>query len=150
MAIFCVFSSDLSYLTTFFSQQKLPIYPGSSLSPLEHPGYGPQVKVKVTLSNPMDYAVHGILQARILEWIVSPFSGDLPHPGSQVDSLLAETQGKPKNTGVDSQSFLQQIFPTQESNWGLLHCREILHQLSYRGSQIKHNSQVLGCACIFF
>ena len=87
MAIFCVFSSDLSYSTTFFSQQKLPIYPGSSPYPLEHPAYGPQVKVKVTLSDPMDYAVHGILQARILEWIASPFSGDLPHPGSQVSRI---------------------------------------------------------------
>ena len=26
------------------------------------------------MSDPLDYAVHGILQARILEWIVIPFS----------------------------------------------------------------------------
>ena len=26
--------------------------------------------------NPMDYTVHGILQARILEWIVFPFFRD--------------------------------------------------------------------------
>ena len=37
------------------------------------------VKVKVTqscltLCDPMDYIVHGILQARILEWVVVPFS----------------------------------------------------------------------------
>ena len=38
------------------------------------------------------------------------------------------------NTGVGSLSLLQQIFPTQELNWGLLHCRRILHQLSYEGS----------------
>ena len=50
------------------------------------------------------------------------------------DSLPAEPQGKPKNTGVGSLSLLQQIFPTQESNWGLLHCRRILYQLSYQGS----------------
>ena len=31
-------------------------------------------------------------------------------------------------------SLLQKIFPTQQSNWGLLHCRQILHQLSYQGS----------------
>ena len=29
---------------------------------------------------------------------------------------------------------LQGIFPTQESIWGLLHCRWILYQLSYQGS----------------
>ena len=27
-------------------------------------------------------------------------------------------------------SLLQQIFPTQELNWGLLHCRQVLYQLS--------------------
>ena len=31
---------------------------------------------------------------------------------------------------------LQEIFPTQESNQGLLHCRQILYQLSYQGSPI--------------
>ena len=41
---------------------------------------------------------------------------------------------KPKNTGVGSLSLLQWIFPTQESNWGLLHRRWILYQLSYDGS----------------
>ena len=38
-----------------------------------------EVKVKVaqscpTLGDPMGYTVHGILQARILEWIAFPFS----------------------------------------------------------------------------
>ena len=49
----------------------------------------------------------------------------------QVDSLSAELQGKPKNTGMGSLPLLQQIFLTQELNWGLLHCRGILYQLSY-------------------
>ena len=40
-------------------------------------------------------------------------------------------QGKPKKTGVGSLSLLQGIFPTQELNWGLLHCRQIPYQLSY-------------------
>ena len=39
-----------------------------------------------------------------------------------------------KNTGVGSHSLLQAIFPTQESNPGLLHCRWILYQLSHRGN----------------
>ena len=37
-------------------------------------------------------------------------------------------------TGVGSLPFLQWIFPTQESNRDLLHCRWILYQLSYQGS----------------
>ena len=66
-----------------------------------------------------------------------PSPGDLPNPGIerrcltlQADSLPAEPQGKPKKTGVGSLSLLQQIFLTQEPNWGLLHCRWILYQLS--------------------
>ena len=35
---------------------------------------------------------------------------------------------------MGSLSLLQWIFSTQESNWGLLHCRQILYQLSYQGS----------------
>ena len=39
-----------------------------------------------------------------------------------------------RNTGVGSLSLFQQIFLTQKSNWGLLHCRQILfYQLSYQG-----------------
>ena len=145
-----------------------------------------KVKVKVAQScptrcNPIDYTVHGILQARTLEWVVIPFSrgssqptgqtqvsfiaggfftilatreaqeywsgllfpssGDFPNPGIgprspalQADSLPAEPQGKSKNAGMGSLSLLQRIFPTQESNQGLLHCRQILYQLSHQGS----------------
>ena len=39
-----------------------------------------------------------------------------------------------QNTGVDSLSLLQEIFPTQESNPGLPHCRQTLYQLSHKGS----------------
>ena len=39
-----------------------------------------------------------------------------------------------QNTGVDSLSFLQGIFPTQASNPDLQHCRQILYQLSHQGS----------------
>ena len=98
------------------------------------------VKVQVaqsslTLCDPMDFIVHGILQARILEWVAFPFSREgNPSPSLQTYSLPAEPQGKPKNTGVGSISLLQCIFPTQESNWGLPHCRQILYQLSYQGS----------------
>ena len=75
----------------------------------------------------MDYTVHGILQARILKWVAISFSspGDLPNPGMeprspilQADSLPAEPQGNPKNTGVGSLSLLQWIFPNQETELG--------------------------------
>ena len=52
--------------------------------------------------NPPGSSVHGILQARILEWLPCPPPGDLPSPGIElgspawkVDSLLSESLGKP-------------------------------------------------------
>ena len=66
----------------------------------------------------MGYTVHGILQARILEWIAFPFSGDLPNPGIkprsselQADSLPAESQGKPNNEtlALNDQKYLHGI-----------------------------------------
>ena len=39
-----------------------------------------------------------------------------------------------QNTGVGSFSLLQGIFPTQGQNPGLLHCRQILQQLSHQGN----------------
>ena len=42
-----------------------------------------------------------------------------------------------QNTGVGSLSLLQGIFPTQGSNPGFPHCRQILYQLSHKGSLIN-------------
>ena len=39
-----------------------------------------------------------------------------------------------QNTGVGNLSLLQGIFPTQGSNPGLLHCRQIIYHLSHKGS----------------
>ena len=59
-----------------------------------------------TLCDPMDCklpgsSVHGILRARILEWVAIPSPGDLPHPGIklgspalQADSLPTEPPGR--------------------------------------------------------
>ena len=39
-----------------------------------------------------------------------------------------------QNIGVGSFSLLQEIFPTQGLNPGLPHCRQVLYQLSHKGS----------------
>ena len=105
-----------------------------------------KVKMKVSQSCPtpwdlMDYLVREILQARMLEWVAFPFSKRSSQPGIEprspalwADYLPAETPGKPKNTGVGTLSLLLWIFLTQESNQCLLHCRQSLYQLSYKGS----------------
>ena len=94
----------------------------------------------LTLCDPKDYTVHGILQARILEWVAFPFSrgSSQPRHQTQVSHIAGRyftswATGKPKNTRVGSLSLLQHIFPTQESNKGLLHCRQTLYQLSWMG-----------------
>ena len=105
----------------------------------------PPVKIKVvqsrpTLCDPMDYTVHGILQARILEWVAFPFSRGFSQPRdrTQVSCIAGRFfaklshKGSPRS-GVGSLSFLQRIFPTQESNWSLLHCRGILYQAEPQG-----------------
>ena len=65
-----------------------------------------EVKVtqsSLTLCDPMDYTVHRILQARILEWVVYLSPADPPDPGIelgstalQADSLPTEPSGKPR------------------------------------------------------
>ena len=91
--------------------------------------------------SPPSPSIHGILQQEYWSGLPSPPSDDLPNPGIQPrsptlqgDSLSADPPGKPENTGVGSLSLLQRIFPTQELNRGLLHCRRILYQLSHQGS----------------
>ena len=70
--------------------------------------------------------------------------GDLPNsemesrsPTLQEDSLPSEPPGKPMNAELGSLSLLYRIHLTQELNRGLLHCRQILYQLSYKGSPIN-------------
>ena len=48
--------------------------------------------------------------------------------------LYSPWNSQDQNTGVDSLSLLQEIFPTQGLNPGFLHCRHILYQLSHKGS----------------
>ena len=56
-------------------------------------------------------------------------SMDCSPPGS---SVHWDSPGK--NTGVGCHALLQGIFPTQGSNPGLVHCRQILYLLSHQGS----------------
>ena len=72
---------------------------------------GVKVKGKVTqlcltVCDPMDYTVHGILWARILEWLAIPFSRGSSQPGIkprsptlQADSLPVKPPEKPKVEG---------------------------------------------------
>ena len=71
------------------------------------------------LCDPIDYIVHGILQARELEWVVFPFSSGSSQPRDQTQVFCIAggfftswvTKEAPQ-TGVGSLSLLQWIFPT--------------------------------------
>ena len=76
---------------------------------------------------PPGSSVHGILQARTLEWAAIPSSrgSSWPwdrtrSPSLQVISLQSEPPGKPKNTGVGSLSLLQGISGLR--NWTGVSC----------------------------
>ena len=106
------------------------------------------MKVKVaqscpTLHDPMvcslpGSSVHGILQARILEWVAVPFFRGSSRPGDRTrspalraDSLPSEPPEKPKNAVVGRRSSSRGS--SWPRNWTIaLHCR-ILYQLSYQG-----------------
>ena len=104
-----------------------------------------------TLCNPIDGSppgspIPGILQARILEWVAISFSNAGKEKGKWSRSVMSDSWRphglRPtrllhpgdfpgKSTGMDCLCLLQGIFPIQESNPGLLHCGQILYQLSY-------------------
>ena len=105
-----------------------------------------KVKVVQTCLFETPWTIQSMEISRPEYWSGQPFPSleDLPNPGIdarspvlQVDSLPAKPQGKPMNTGVGSLSLLQWIFLTNESNWGLMHCRWTVYKLSYQGSTYK-------------
>ena len=56
----------------------------------------------LTLCNPMDSTFHGILQARILEWVAFPFPGDLPNPGIKPRSPALQVNSLPAKQWIVS------------------------------------------------
>ena len=88
---------------------------------------------------------HALLQGIFPAQELNTPPGDLPNPGIEPRSPALQVlyhlshQGNPRIL-----SLLQANFLTQESNWGLLHCRQILYQLSYQG---RPSSPLLQSLC---
>ena len=111
--LFQCLSSAGPHLAPPLASTLYPTQSWGALLRVRHVGYGGPAKVKVlvsqscsTLCNPMNYSqpgysVHGILQARILEWVAIPFfrASSQPEikpkspesPALQADSLPSET-----------------------------------------------------------
>ena len=85
-------------------------------------------------------SVQGILQARIQEWVAIAFSRGSSRPRNRTHVSCTAVKfftvwaTREAQEYWSSLSLLQWIFLTQELNWGFLHCRQILYQLSYQGS----------------
>ena len=60
----------------------------------------------------------------------------------QPHGLYSPSNPSGQNTGMGSCSLLQGIFPTQGSNPGFPHCRQILYQLSHQGRETLRYSSV--------
>ena len=73
-------------------------------------------------------------QGAVLVFSRSVVSNSLRPHGLWPARLLCPWNFPGKNTGVNCHALLQGIFPTQESNQGLLYCRQILYHLSHQGS----------------
>ena len=97
-----------------------------------------KVKVKVTQSyptlwDPMDYIIHGILQARILEWVAIPFSRESSQPRGW--TWVSHPAGR-----------LFIVWVTREPLWNVLRCSTSWHLgslLCVRGSTIHCTLSVL-------
>ena len=77
-----------------------------------------------------------VLVAQSCPTLCDPMDGS--PPGS-----LCPWDSPGKNTGVGSHSLRQGIFPVQELNLGLLHCKQILYHLSHQGSPSKGKGKAL-------
>ena len=78
-------------------------------------------------------------KAQVINMVVQSLSciGLLRPHGRQNARLLCPWDSPGENTGVGCHFLLQGIFPTQESNPGLLHWRQILYRLIYEVQELR-------------
>ena len=120
---------------SFFSFKVIPILFSVSIEVKS------SCSVMVTLFDPTDCSlpgslVHGIFQARVLEWVaLNPRDG-----GAWWAAVYGVAQSRTRLKRLSSSSssssplLLQGIFPTQGLKPGLWHCRQMLYRLSYQES----------------
>jgi len=80
---------------------------------------------------------HRLFQRRVMLCLVAQLCLTLCDPmncSPPGSSVHGDSPGK--NIGVGCHALLQGIFPTQGSNPGLLHCRQILYHLSHQKSLV--------------
>ena len=104
-----------------------------------------------TLSDPMDCSLPG---SSIMGFSRQEYWSGVPLPSLESRSVLSNSlqlhglynpwNYPGQNTGVGSCSLIQGIFPTQGSNPGLPHCRQILYKLSHKDTGVGSLSLLQG------
>ena len=113
--------------------------PGDLPNPGIEPG-SPALQADALSSEPLGKPQYGLAIRKVL--YMHAHDSESESRSVVSDSLCPQGLYSPwnspgQNTGVGSHSLLQGIVPTQRSNQGLLHCRQILYQLSYQESLKK-------------
>ena len=99
---------------------------------------------KLKMELPYDPAISllGTYSEKVKSESLSVVSDSLQPHRLQPARLLCQWNPPGKNTGVGSHSLLQEIFPTQELNPGLLHCGWILYHLSHQGNPKQKSGRI--------
>ena len=99
-----------------------------------------RVKVALLVSEKIDFKLKTIIDKEgyyiIIKGLIHQVSESCSVVSNSLRShgLYSSRNSPGQNTGVGRFSLLQGIFPTQGSNPGFLHCRQILYHLSHQGS----------------
>ena len=119
-----------------------------------------------TLWNPMDCSppgssIHGILQARIVEWVAIPFSRGSPgiKPAAAVakslqscptlcDPIDGSPPGSPVPGILQARTLGWVAISFSRSNLGLPHCRQVLYHLSRQGPTYYWLHMTLGMSLL--
>ena len=113
---------------------KMSIFPCNNLQKVK------VAQLHLMLCDPMGYTVHGILQARILEWVTFPSSRESSQPRDQTQVFhiagrffISWTTRKAQEywSGWPVPCLADLPHP---GIWGFLHCTQIISQLSHQGS----------------
>ena len=84
----------------------------------------------------LECCIHGVTKSRtqLNDWTEQSESHSVVSDSLRPHGLYSPWNSPGQNAGVSSLFLLQGIFPAQGSNPGLLHCRQILYQLSHKRS----------------
>ena len=101
--------------------------------------------IPLYLSLPVPFSGFTLNISLLLPWVSNKYQ--LLNHVWHFTRLLCPWDFPGNSTGVDWHFLLQGIFPTQGSNPGLPHCRQMLYRLSHQGSPYIYNWSIVDLQC---